>query len=103
MVLAQGDEFVQRVGLDIELFAQHIHLAGGRNDQLRIGQAHQMFIPVGPAEAGFADGFGDRFRLEDCPVQVFIALLYVIQDFQRSVQAQRKHFVLRLQQLVLFL
>ena len=32
------------------------------------GQVHQVFIPVGPAETGLADGFGDRFSLEDCPV-----------------------------------
>ena len=89
--------------MDIELLAQHIHLLGGRNDQFGIGQAHQVFIPVGPAEAGLTDGFGDRFRLEDRAVEVFVALLYVIQDFQRIVQAQRKHFVLRLQQLVFLL
>ena len=103
LVLTQCDKLLQRVGLDIELLAQHIHLLGGRNDQFGIGQTHQVFIPIGPAEAGLTDGFGDRFRLEDRAVEVFVALLYVIQDFQRIVQAQRKHFVLRLQQLVFLL
>ena len=97
----QRNQLFQRIGLHIQLFGQHIHLFCRRDDQLRIGKRQQMLVTVGTAETGLPHGFGDGFRLKNGAIEILVTLLEVVQHILCLCQAQRQHFVLRLQQFVL--
>ena len=101
LILAHLDKFFQGIGFDVKLFAKHIHLFGGGNDKLGVGEFHQMLVAVAAAETRFADRFGDGLGLEDGAIEVLVALLDVVEDFEGVVEAELQDFVLRLEEAVL--
>ena len=101
LVLAHLDKFFQGIGFDVKLFAKHIHLLGGGDNEFGVGEFHQMLVAVAAAETRFADRFGDGLGLEDGAIEVLVALLDVVEDFEGVVEAELQDFVLRLEEAVL--
>ena len=98
-----GDQLLERVRFDVELLLKHVELLRGLDHQIGVGEAGEVGVAVGAAEARFADRFRDGAGLEDGTIEVLVALLDVVQNLQRIVELQAEHLILGLQQLVLLL